>query len=286
MEQKQYPTIDMNAHSGGSLRFLYENAFGRLFLKLLISPFVSKLGGVYLSSPLSRPMIASFIKKNQIDMHQYEKGPFASFNDFFKRKMADGVRPSYEDPGLLLAPCDGKLSAYPITEDCCFSIKGFCYSIHDLLLDEGLASSFLGGICLVFRLMPDDYHRYHYIDDGEILSYRKIPGVLHTVRPIALNKFNVFGQNTREYALIKTAHMGHMVQMEVGALFVGRISNHKRSGIVKRGEEKGTFEFGGSTVVMLFEKNSVIVDPILFQNTAEDKESIVKMGEPIGSYSS
>ncbi|MCI8568108.1 MAG: phosphatidylserine decarboxylase, partial [Bacilli bacterium] len=163
-----------------------------------------------------------------------------------------------------------------------FKIKNSLYNLESLLKDKKLADEYKNGVCLIFRLTPDNYHRYCYIDNGKVVSSKKIKGVLHTVRPIALNRYNVYIQNTREYTVIETENFEKVIQMEVGAMFIGRITNHTINGKVHRGEEKGTFEFGGSTIVMIFKENTVKIDKIISQNTIENKETVIKMGNIIG----
>ena len=182
----------------------------------------------------------------------------------------------------LVAPCDGKLTAYPITADGLFDIKHSIYSVADLLRDKALAKEYEGGTCLVFRLTPDDFHRYSFMDDGRILESRTLPGVLHTVRPIAFRRYPVFSENAREFAVLETANFGKVIEMEVGALFVGRIVNHPLTAFT-RGEEKGKFEFGGSTVILLLQKDAAVIDEELLENTRASKESIVRLGQKIGN---
>ena len=87
--------------------------------------------------------------------------------------------------------------------------------------------------------------------------------------------------NAREYAVLETANFGKVVQMEVGALFVGRIVNHPLTEFT-RGQEKGKFEFGGSTVILLLQKGAAVIDSRLTENTRQNKESIVRLGAVIG----
>ena len=156
----------------------------------------------------------------------------------------------------------------------------------DLLKNSKRAPDFNGGVCLVFRLCVDDYHRYGYVDDGKIVENNYVPGVLHTVRPIALNRYPVFVQNSREYSVIETNNFGTIAQIEVGALMIGKIKNHQKSGLVKKGREKGMFLYGGSTIVVLLEKDKVDIDEKYFRNTANDIETKVKFGSTIGIKSS
>ena len=92
------------------------------------------------------------------------------------------------NPLALVAPCDAYLSAYKITDKATFNIKNSVYNLERLLKDSSAAEQFSNGVCLVFRLCVNHYHRYSFFDGGEILSNRFIKGILHTVRPIALEK--------------------------------------------------------------------------------------------------
>jgi phosphatidylserine decarboxylase len=282
MNDKTYETVDMFQKEKLGISFLYKTLPGRVCLKMLIRPTLSRFCGFLMDRRISTFLVKRFIKKNEIDMNEYKKTKFMSFNDFFTREVKDGLRVIPENPDELTAPCDGKMTAFRIEHNSIFNIKGSAYTVEGLLQDKTLADEYAGGLCLIYRLMPDDYHRYCYIDEGEITAVKKIKGVLHTVRPVALNKYRIYKQNAREYAVLETENYGKVVQMEVGALFVGRIRNHKTKGKVERGEERGMFEFGGSTVVMLFKKDTVKIDDVILSNTALYKETVVKMGNVVG----
>jgi phosphatidylserine decarboxylase len=171
------------------------------------------------------------------------------------------------------------LSVYPLNENSQFYIKGSYYSVTDLTNDKEMEEAYKGGYCFAFRLTVDDYHRYCYIDDGRKEENVFIPGVLHTVNPISLGDCNIYGRNSREYTILHTENFGDVLQVEVGALLVGRISNHHQEYQFTKGEEKGMFEFGGSTIVLLTKKNFVIPSPHLLEHTEMGVETIVKMGE-------
>lgn len=264
------------------LRALYGHAAGRAFLKLLIAPPLSRAAGWMLSTRLSTVLIKPFIRQNGIDMSQFEPGPFESYNAFFARRILPGMRPVDEDPAHLIAPCDSKLTALPIAPESRFVLKNTPYTLSSLLRDEQLASRYAGGTALIFRLTVDDYHRYCYVADGEKGENVRIPGVLHTVNPIANDVYPIYKENAREYSLLQTERFGSVLMMEVGALLVGRIVNHHAGAQVKRGEEKGYFQFGGSTVVLLLEKGAAKVDGDILRNSEAGIETIVRMGERIG----
>jgi len=287
---RAYEAAPIPETDNAAVRFLYNTVPGRILLKSITRITVSKLAGSILGSPASRVFIKGFIKRNNINMGEYGDSDaecrdagvkYKSFNDFFIRQVRDGARPLPDNESDVAAPCDGKLTAYQITADRVFSIKHSKYTIADLLQDRELAGEFSDGACLIFRLTPDDYHRYCYIDNGEILLRKRINGALHTVRPVAFRHYNVFCENSREYTVMQTMNFGKVVQIEVGALFVGRITNHD-AGDAKRGAEKGMFQFGGSTIIMLYQKDMVTIDEAIYENTRNNKETIVKMGYRIG----
>lgn len=265
------------------LRALYTRRTGRLLIRLLITKPITKLSALFLRSRLSVLFIKGFIQKNEIDMSQYEERNFTSYNDFFTRRIQAGKRPADLRPEVLISPCDGKATAFPIGEDTCFTIKNTEYTVASLLKNEKLAAEYRGGMCVLLRLTVDDYHRYCYVDGGVKRENTFLPGVLHTVNPVAAEHAPIYKENCREYTVIDTEHFGRMIHMEVGALIVGKIINyHGASVSVRKGEEKGRFEFGGSTVILLFQKDRVKISPDILENSGDDCETIVKMGEEIG----
>ena len=265
------------------LNFLYGTTLGRLLLKPLTARWVSRLAGAFLSTPLSKGFIKSFIQKNGIDMSQFEEVAYRSYNEFFSRKVKPETRPVDMDPKHLISPCDCKLTALSIGEDTVFTLKHTPYTVSSLLKNEELANRFRGGTALIFRLCVDDYHRYCYTADGEKTEQVRIPGAFHTVNPIANDFFPIYKENTREYCLLDTDAFGQILVMEVGALLVGRIVNHQ-SGIarVTRGTEKGYFQFGGSTIVMLLPPNAAAIDQDILEASQKGLETVVRYGEKIG----
>lgn len=265
-----------------TLKFLYYNRFGGLILRLLTRRWVSKLVGKYLDGRLSKRHIKKYIKKYGIDMSDYIDEEYRNFNAFFTRRIKPELRPFDYDDDAFVSPCDAKLSVYRITDNSEFEIKGFKYTVESLLGNAEAANKYADGLCLVFRLTVSDYHRYFFFDGGTAEGNGFIKGRLHTVQPTALERRRVFTENCREYTLLKTDHFGDVMQVEVGAMMVGRIVNDVKSGRFERGDEKGRFEFGGSTVVLLVEKDRVVLDEEFFRNTSNDCETAVKCGERIG----
>ena len=274
--------VDSDDSQDKTLGFLYENSFGRLLNKLLVRKFVSNLGRIYMESPLSKCRIKKLIKTHNIDVSEYEQRDFSSFNDFFTRKVLPDKRKVDMDADSLVSPADSKLTVYDIDENSTYRIKGCEYSIKSLLGgDESLAKMYLGGKCLVYRLTVDNYHRYCYIDGGTEVENRFIPGIYHTVNPIATEKIDVYGKNCRELTLLDTDNFGRVAYIEVGAMMVGRINNNHKSRF-ERGEEKGFFSFGGSTIILLYKKDTIVVDDDIIINSKSETETVVRYGERVG----
>ena len=266
-----------------SLRFLYRTVIGRAVLKLITARWISRFVGKILDSGISKPLISRFVKKNGIDLSEFHSDNFTCFNDCFTRKIKDGYREIDNSPTAFISPCDSLLTAYRIDEDLILKIKGSEYKITDLLGgNNSLAEEFNGGLALVFRLCVTHYHRYIYFDNGTKGDNVFIPGKLHTVRPIALESLPVFVRNCREYTVLDTENFGRAAQIEVGALLVGKINNNHREHTFLRGEEKGMFLYGGSTIVVLLQKNRVSLAEEVFTATESGAEVSVLMGEKLG----
>lgn len=279
---RQGEEITENEAQDRLLATLYGTAAGRLLLKLLVQPWVSRLAGAFLNTPLSAGMIAPFVERYGISLEECEQTVYPSYNAFFHRRLCTAARPVDDRREVFISPCDAKLSVYPIRQDKSFVIKGLPYTLERLLKSRRLAEHYEGGTMLVFRLTVNDYHHFCYVADGKKSKNRRIPGVLHTVNPIAMETVPVFAENAREYSLLKSEEFGRILMMEVGALMVGKIVNLAEQGMVRRGEEKGWFEFGGSTVILCLEKDRVELDEDIRNNQAEGIETIVRMGEKIG----
>ena len=265
------------------LKKLYTKAMGRFFVRILITRPVTLVCGFFLNRRISATFIKGFIKNNNIDMSQYEERKFKSYNDFFTRRIKEGKRPISDNENALISPSDGNATAVSISDDTVLSIKGTEYTLAELLRDDNLAQKFSGGTCYIIRLAVDNYHRYCYSCDGKKGQNVKIKGVLHTVNPVAAEHAPIYKENSREYAVTESEKFGTIIQMEVGALVVGKISNyHFEEYEHKKGEEKGMFQFGGSTIILITQKDKVKPSPDILQNSGEDCETIVKMGEVIG----
>ena len=263
-----------------SVVFLCSSPFGRFLYNLTLFLQVPRIMGAFLRSPLSKFFIKGFVKKNNIDMSAFTGVKFKSFNDFFTRK--DNSRKPELSPETLISPCDSALSVFNIEENSTFKIKGFDYTLKDFFETDEFDKTFSGGNALIFRLAATDYHRYCYIDSGSLEKNHFLKGKLYSVQPVCCRTFKVYTKNRRSWTILHTQNFGDVAQVEVGAFSVGGIKNHHENYSFSKGEEKGYFDLHGSTIVMLFRKNTIKLDEEILAQTANGKETTVKYGQPIG----
>lgn len=257
------------------LSLLYNNIIGRLFLKLVMSKPVRDLYSSYMNSKYSKRKIKNFIQRNNIKMEEYIKEDYSNFNAFFKREIKKEARKINSG---LIAIADSKLMVYKIDKESSFKIKDSIYTVNELIQED--TNMYKDGYALIFRLCVDDYHHYVFPDKGKIRNSKEIAGVLHTVQPLAFKKFKVFHENARTVTFLDCENLGNVCYIEVGAMMIGKIVNEKVTSF-KKGEEKGHFEFGGSTIILLVEKDKIKINPIIIENSKHGIETIVKLGEKI-----
>jgi phosphatidylserine decarboxylase len=271
------------------IEWSYSSPLGKGLTELLVKKkFFSKLYGSFCDSKRSIKNIKPFIDEFNIDMSICENSieDFNNFNDFFARKLLPSARPINMDSNALISPGDGRLSAYDnIDLNKLVQVKGLTYSLEELIDDKELAKEYDGGICLILRLCPTDYHRFHFVDNGTCGATKKITGSYYSVNPIALEKIpKLFCQNKREWSLFKSENFGDIIYVEVGATCVGTIiQSYTENTPIKKGDEKGFFKFGGSTTILFFKKGIVKIDKEILEQSALGYETKVLMGETIGT---
>jgi len=269
------------------VKLLYQNSKGlALSDRILSKPWLSKWVGRYYDSKLSRNKIGKFISKFQVPMNQFEEEPWDSFNDFFIRKFKKGQRPFCEPPEDLSAPAEGRYLVFDtVSKDQNFPVKSEYLNVSQLLGGGQWVDVFEGGSLVIARLCPVDYHRFHYPDSGGILDYYQLHGKLHSVNPIALEaKGDIFVTNERRVTILSTEQFGKMAYIEVGAMCVGKIiQSHVIDLPFERGQEKGYFLFGGSTVILLTEPGKLKWDSDLLEQSQMRRETLIQLGEKIGT---
>ncbi|MCD6596767.1 MAG: phosphatidylserine decarboxylase [Bacteroidales bacterium] len=265
------------------LIWLYNNPLGELSLHALVKrKFVSALYGRMMDAPRSSEKIAPFVEKYNINLNETQKQEFNSFNNFFVRKLKPGARDIDTSELVVVSPGEGKILAYEELSIQDFLVKGNRFNIYTFLNDSSLAKNYEHGSLLIIRVTPPDYHRFHFPVSGHISVNTKIPGDYYSVSPLALRKIvEVLCLNKREYVKISTSNFGEIIMSEVGATMVGSIIQTYNGDTAVKGEEKGYFKFGGSTLVLLFEKGEIDIDDDLLLNTMKHLETEIMMGEQI-----
>lgn len=260
--------------------------FSALFLPLITRcPILSKIYGMFQKTRLSRRKIAPFINRFSIDTSDFHDpvSSFATFNDFFIRRLKP--RPIDPDPHVAVLPADGRYFVFPhIGNTDGFFVKGKKFSLTTLIQNAPLADQFAHGAMVIARLAPVDYHRFHFPCDGFAHTPRPIPGLLHSVNPLALVKHaEILSHNRRMVTQIDSSQFGTFLYIEVGAVCVGTIhQTFTPNRLQYKGAEKGYFSFGGSCLILLFQPGAIKLDADLVAASHRGLEMLGKMGQSLG----
>lgn len=288
-----------------SQRLCEEKVYGASFLKLLYGntvlsrlvgtpaafslariPAISAFYGYMQNRPESAKKIAPFIDMFHVDPSEFAQDPssYRSFNDFFTRKLKPEARPIASGTRTAIIPADGRYLFFQnIRKSDGFVVKGQKFDLTSLLQDEKLAAEYEEGAMVMARLCPTDYHRYHFPCDGTAGKTTTINGWLYSVNPVAIKKnIHIFTENKRTQCILESDHFGKVLFLEIGATFVGAIHQTYKEGRCVKGEEKGYFSFGGSSLILLFPPHTIRFDHDLLAATAQGFEIKCLMGQPMG----
>ena len=270
------------------LRWAYGNPLGRLAQWLLIRRWiVSAWYGRRMDTLSSSLKIKPFIEQYGLDEGEFAESvdDYNSFNEFFYRKLKPDARPIDAANDSVVFPADGRHLAFAdITAESNFFVKGQSFDLAIFLGDADLAKRYEGGSMILSRLCPVDYHRFHFPCEGNPCPPRFINGWLYSVNPIALvTRPSIFWENKRVVTAIESPSLGQVQFVDIGATMVGSIRQTYTPGeTVAKGEEKGYFAFGGSSVAVLFEKGRVEFDADLLENTVNGFETYARVSERMG----
>lgn len=285
-ETKQYDIEDIAGKK--YLEWCYNSTLGENITNIFIKKkLFTKFYGSYCNTKLSQKKIFSYIDDFNVDMSisQKQASDFKNFNEFFIRKLTPEARPIPSETNILMSPGDGRLTAFTnIDINKLVQIKDITYSLKELLGDDPIADKYANGVCIILRLCPLDYHRFHFVDSGVCSETHKIPGHYYSVNPIALEKIQkLFCQNKREWSIFKSENFDDILHVEVGATCVGTILQTYTPNIhVSKGDEKGYFKFGGSTTILFFKKDTISIDADILEQSNLGFETRVLIGERIG----
>ncbi|KAG7767787.1 hypothetical protein KL931_003600 [Ogataea haglerorum] len=281
----------MNVYVRLGIRLLYRSFKGKRNsdrIKRILRNLSIKQGAKF-DSPSSRNKIESFIKFHSIDMSEYlieDYTKYRTFNEFFYRKLKPNLRPlEGADSRYAVSGADCRCCVFPTVEKSKeIWIKGRDFTLQKLLGSKFDHTLYENGSIVIFRLAPQDYHRFHSSINGTITKTEKIDGEYYTVNPMAIrSKLDVYGENSRVNIEIDSPEFGKVIMICVGAMMVGSIVLTRKVGdVLKRGDEVGYFKFGGSTVLLLFQRGRIVFDSDLVTNSENSTETLIRVGMSIG----
>ncbi|MDR2372233.1 MAG: archaetidylserine decarboxylase [Puniceicoccales bacterium] len=270
------------------LRLLYHSSIGRLAIRHLIGRKIfSRIFGHLTRHPISRRKIRPFVERYKIDMLTAEKKieDYRSFDEFFSRKLKRDARPIAVDQRKIVFPCDGRHLLIENFEKLpSFFIKGQRFDLKTLLQNGELFERFQNGSAVISRLCPVDYHRFHFPCDAVIRKIYQVSGDYLSVNPVVTrSKISVLFENKRIVSVLHSQDIDQFLMVEIGATCVGSITQTAEVGrLYFKGEEKGFFSFGGSTIMTIFLKNRIRFTEDLRQNSANGVEMFAFMGDNMG----
>ncbi|GAQ86455.1 phosphatidylserine decarboxylase [Klebsormidium nitens] len=278
-----------------AMRAIYQSKLGLVLLDAGTRRYLASMSekqGLLMDKPESAAAIPKFLKAFEgeinVDEMKLPLSEFKTFNEFFTRELKPSVRPisSPENDNVAVCAADCRLMAFNDLDAATrFWVKGRKFSLAGLLADKHLGKEFEGGSMAIFRLAPQDYHRFHFPVTCTVGSITPVKGHLFTVNPIAVNSkyCDVFTENKRSVAILKTKEFGDVAFVAIGATMVGTITFLKSVGEqAQKGDQFGHFKFGGSTCIVVFKKDAISLDEDLIANSERSLETLVQLGQTLG----
>jgi len=291
------PILFFNRHTGqveqesvygeSWLRWVYGSWTGRLTGALVARRlWFSRWYGWRMNQPATRAKIRPFIDSFHLDVSEFADSPesFASFNEFFFRRLRPGARPIDPDPNAAVFPADGRhLGFADLSTTRSFFVKGQTFDLPAFLRDPERVRRYAGGPAVFSRLCPVDYHRFHFPVGGTPGQPARINGWLWSVSPIALRRnLSLLWENRRWLTEIESPTFGRVLMAEIGATNVGSTAYTFQPGQwMSKGLEKGYFRFGASAVLTLFEPGRVRLADDLLACSRQAQELYARMGSPM-----
>lgn len=270
------------------MHWIYGTRLGSLALHALVKrSLFSRWYGWRMNRAASRRKVLPFIQRYQVNIQEFTETPdtYRTFNEFFYRKLKPAARPIAPEPDVAVFPADGRhLGFSDLSRLDGIFVKGRFFDLRRLLQDRELTEQYQDGTMVLSRLCPLDYHRFHFPVAGLPTRPTLINGPLYSVNPIALRQnIHIFTENKRAYCRVQSPEFGQVLMFEVGATNVGSFEYTYTPGQpVAKGDEKGFFKFGGSSMITLFEKDRIRLDADLIENTRNTRELYARMGDHLG----
>lgn len=281
-------------YGDGLIKWAYSTSVGKSILSVLTKSFVSKLYGSVQSLSISRNKIPDFIHNFDINMNEFipeenidDKIGYSNFNNFFIRRFKSGLRSFGCSSDLMGAFAEARYYGYEkVLDDEAIPVKGKFLTPRAIISNDIWNDVFSDGSLLLARLCPVDYHRFHFPVDGEVIDSYRVKGRLHSVNPVALKEMgDILSTNERHVTIINSKEFGKIAYVEVGALAVGKIVQSYKGTSFEKGQEKGYFLFGGSTVIVIGEKGKWLPSRDIIENTKKGIETYIQLGDEVAKAS-
>jgi len=245
------------------------------------------------SSPESKKQIRPFIDFFKIDMEDFEPSDpdaYPTFYDFFARHHKPSSRPLHapDDPTSAVCAADSRLVVYAsVAESHRIWIKGRHFSIANLIQDKVAARPWDDGAVASFRLSPQDYHRFHSPVDGRVKWWKQLDGQYYSVDPLAITStVDILTANARSAFCLTSPEFGDVLFVAIGANEVGTVKLAEKAmtpgAEIKKGEEVGLFEFGGSSIILAFEPGRIGFDSDLLEYSEKAIQVDVEVKSSLG----
>ncbi|WP_066293180.1 phosphatidylserine decarboxylase [Bacillus sp. FJAT-29937] len=255
-----------------------KQSFYRLFIELTNGKITSGLLKRFARSNASRLFVPSFCKAYQINQDEMEKtlAEYPTLHDFFTRSLKQGVRYIDQDPYTIVSPVDAVIEDIGLIKPGhIITVKEKDYSIREMIGNDEKLDSYTDGCYMIFYLSPSHYHRIHSPVTGRVLDQWTLGQKSYPVNKYGL-KYGKAALSKNYRTITEVEHItGKLSIVKVGAMFVNSIEVIHNGDQLAKGDEMAYFSFG-STVVLLFEKNSFT--PLTTIQTPYD----IKVGERVG----
>jgi phosphatidylserine decarboxylase len=229
---------------------------------------------------------------SDLDLREARSTKFRSMHDCFIRQLKDGARPVERSAEILVSPCDAIVGATgTIAGTNLYQIKGFPYTLEELLGDRDLVEAHRDGRYVTLRLTSSMYHRFHAPHDCRVDRVTYVSGDTWNVNPIALRRVEkLFCKNERALLRTKLTATGDTVTLVlVAAVLVASIRlnfldvllslKHRGPNVMAcdapfgKGDEMGWFQHG-STVIVLAPASFSLCDSVR-------EGAIIRVGQPL-----
>lgn len=287
MHRKSGMLVVEPVYAARFLNWAHKSPLGIWMMQSVLSRcFVSWLYGWWHRRSWTKYKILPFVDAVAIDLDICQKkvSEFSSFAEFFARKIDLTKRPIAHEPGVCVSPVDSRVLAYEfVSATRAFEIKGRNFDLRSFLRLEEDMKLVESGPMLVFRLHLADYHHFHFPVSCRPSRSREIAGRSYMVSPYITQWLpKTYSENRRTITRLESDEFGPLLMIEIGGFTISSLVQEFEPEVkVGKGDHKGHFGLGGSTVVLVFQPGRAKLDADILRNTAEGFETIVNFGEQV-----